>query len=137
MDLVNNLAQAIAKFEGYFNPENTLAKRNNNPGNLRSWGSYPVSEGYAKFPDAETGWAALRRQVQLNINRGLNLYEFFAGKGGVYAGYAPSADSNNPTHYARTVAGWVGIDPTVKLASYQGTGEGGTSPPLGSASGEC
>jgi hypothetical protein len=132
MNLVSDLAQAIARFEGFYNSENTLAKRNNNPGNLRSWGSNPISEGYAKFPTVEAGWAALHRQIQLNIDRGLNLYEFFAGKGLVYAGYAPATDNNKPVHYAQTVAGWIGIDPTVKLASYQ---QGGTSPPLDQPSG--
>jgi hypothetical protein len=130
MSLVDDIAGGIARFEGFYQA-GSIAQRNHNPGNLRSWGSYPVSSGYALFPDDAAGWAALKRQVQLNIDRGLNLYEFFAGKGGVYSGYAPSADNNQPVHYAQTVAGWIGIDPTVKLASYQQ----GQSPPLEQPSG--
>jgi hypothetical protein len=108
MDLINSMAQAIATMEGFFKP-NTIAQRNNNPGNLRSWGSNPIRNGYAVFATPEEGWAALRKQIQLNINRGLTLSEFFGGKAGVYAGYAPSADSNDPVNYARFVAGRVGI----------------------------
>lgn len=108
MSLIDDLANAIARFEGYNKP-GSLAARNNNPGNLRSWGSYPVVNGYVQFPDAATGWAALRRQVELNIGRGLNLLEFFGGKPGVYGGYAPATDGNAPRNYAQTVAGWLGI----------------------------
>ena len=51
--------------------------------------------------------------------RGLTLEEFFGGKSGVYAGYAPAADSNNPQGYASAVAGWLGIDPNTPLGSLQ------------------
>lgn len=116
MGLVEDLAQAIARYEGFYDPQN-IAARNHNPGNLRSWGNYPVVNGYVQFPDDATGWAALRRQVSLNVGRGLNLYEFFGGKPGVYSGYSPAADRNNPTKYADTVAGWLGISPGVRLSS--------------------
>ncbi len=108
MTLIDDLAGAIARYEGFYKA-GSVAARNNNPGNLRSWGNYPVVNGYAKFPDAETGWRALRRQVELNIGRGLTLEEFFAGRPGVYDGYAPSSDGNQPRTYAATVAGWLGI----------------------------
>lgn len=129
MSLVEDLAAAIARFEGYYKP-GSLAQRNNNPGNLRSWGDYPVVDGYAQFPDPETGWRALRRQVELNIGRGLNLNEFFSGKPGVYPGYAPAADANNPRHYAATVAGWLGISPDVPLAAVNPLEPVGSSPSL-------
>jgi hypothetical protein len=64
-----------------------------------------------------TGEAALEHQVDLNIGRGLTLDEFFAGKPGVYAGYAPAGDSNNPSGYSATVAGWLGIPENAPLAS--------------------
>lgn len=117
MATIDDLVQAIARYEGYA-PGN-IAYRNNNPGNLRSWGSYPVVDGYVKFPDAETGWNALRKQVELNISRGLSLNEFFRGGKG-YGGYAPAADSNNPDRYAATVASWLGISPDVPLSSALG-----------------
>lgn len=123
MALVEDLAQAIARFEGFFQ-QNSLAGRNNNPGNLRSWGNLPTSGGYAVFPTPEAGWAALRRQVELNIGRGLTLQEFFGGKPGVYPGYAPSADANDPANYAAVVAGWLSIDPAVPLTQYQAAQQG-------------
>ena len=88
MSVIDDIADAIARQEG------TGCGNNNNPGNLRTWGSLPTSRGFAVFPTCEAGWAALRQQVQRNINRGLTLEEFFGGKPGVYPGYAPAADSN-------------------------------------------
>ena len=102
-DLVSAIAQSIAAVESGGNP-NSLSYRNNNPGNLRSWGSNPIVNGYAKFPSMVDGWNALYSQIQTNINRGLTLNEFFAGKPGVYAGYAPSGDSNTPLAYAAASA---------------------------------
>jgi hypothetical protein len=64
-----------------------------------------------------TGEAALQHQVDLNIGRGLTLDEFFGGKAGVYSGYAPAADSNNPSAYASTVAGWLNIPENSVLSS--------------------
>lgn len=121
MNLIDPIAQAIAAMEGFYKA-GSLAVRNNNPGNLRSWGSNPVVNGYAQFPTVEAGWAALKAQIQKNINRGLNLSEFFGGKPGVYGGYAPSADKNDPVNYANFVASRVGIDVSTPLASIQQSG---------------
>lgn len=117
---IDSLAQAIARFEG-FQIAGSVAARNNNPGNLRSGPGQTGTDasGYAIFPDVATGWAALDNQVQTNVNRGLTLQQFFAGGPG-YAGYAPSADSNDPTNYANTVAGWLGIDPNAALSDLIG-----------------
>jgi hypothetical protein len=114
--LTTDLASSIARFEGSCTTAGSC--RNNNPGNLRAGpGSVGLdSRGFAIFPDPATGWAALDHQVDLNIGRGLSLQEFFGGKPGVYAGYAPAADANNPAGYAATVGGWLGIDPTVPLS---------------------
>jgi hypothetical protein len=118
-DIVSDLASAIARFEGY-NLAGSVAQRNNNPGNLRAGVGQVGTDasGYAIFPDASTGWAALQNQVSLNISRGLSLNEFFAGKPGVYSGYAPAADANQPYQYAGTVAGWLGISASVPLSQY-------------------
>ena len=114
MSLTESIAQAIAAVESGGNP-NALNYRQNNPGNLRSWGSTPVVNGYAEFPTMQDGWNALYQQITLNISRGLTLNEFFAGKPGVYAGYAPSSDSNRPLAYAARVASNVGIPVDVPL----------------------
>lgn len=109
MAIIDDLAAAIARQEG------TGCGSRNNPGNLRTWGDLPTSGGFAVFPTCEAGWAALRSQVQRNINRGLTLEEFFGGKAGVYPGYAPAADSNQPFIYAANVSTWTGIPMGVPL----------------------
>ena len=112
---VSDLANAIARMEGY-NVAGSIAATNNNPGNLRSGtGQIGTANGFAVFATPADGFAALDNQIQINENLGLNLNQFFAGEPGVYAGYAPSADSNNPATYAANVASWTGIDPTIPL----------------------
>lgn len=123
MSLTESIAQAIAQMEGFYTP-GTRPNRNNNPGDLISWGSTPTSGGFAVFPTAQDGWNALYQQINLNISRGLTLNEFFAGKPGVYPGYAPSGSAgNNPQQYAAFVAQQVGIDPNTPLNAI------GSSPP--------
>jgi hypothetical protein len=125
---VDSLASAIAQMEGYNTP-GTLAQRNNNPGNLRSApGQTGSSGGFAVFDTPAAGWAALDSQINTNVGRGLTLNEFFAGKPGVYAGYAPSADSNNPAGYASFVASQTGADPNVPLSSLL-AGDSGSGTP--------
>jgi hypothetical protein len=114
MSLVESIAQSIAAVESGGSPS-ALSYRNNNPGNLRSWGSNPIVNGYAKFPTMQDGWDALHSQIQKNIARGLTLDEFFAGKPGVYAGFAPSADHNTPLAYAARVGSDAGIPVDVPL----------------------
>lgn len=126
--LVQAIAQAIATMEGFFSP-GSVAARHNNPGNLRSWGSTPVVGGYAQFATEADGWAALYDQIEKNIGRGLTLQEFFGGKPGVYAGYSPSADANNPAAYAQYVAGRAGISPTVALNTLGDAPPNPTPPP--------
>ncbi len=123
VSLVNAFARAIAAKEGFFDTgrSRTIPQRLNNPGDLRRWKKadgepYPEVNGFADFPKcglshcknpdhpAETGWRALRAQVKINVfKRGLTFHEFFAGKRGVYDGYAPAKDKNNPDEYARFV----------------------------------
>ena len=105
---IADMAEAIARMEGVY-IRRSVAQRNNNPGNLRRWGTRPVRDGFAVFDTPEDGFAALRRQIELNINRGLTMKEFFAGKPGVYPGYAPASDNNRPEQYARFVATQVGL----------------------------
>lgn len=112
--LVTSIANAIAQMEG-FNSPGTRPNVNNNPGDLISWSGVPTSNGFAQFPTAAAGWAALYQQVQLNINRGLSLNQFFAGGNG-YPGYAPGGSAgNNPQAYASFVAQQIGVDPNTPL----------------------
>lgn len=120
MNLIESIAEGIANMEGFFTPGN-IAARQNNPGNLRSWGSMPIVNGYAAFPTADAGWQALYAQIEKNINRGLTLEEFFGGKPGVYGGYSPAGDgSNKPSRYAEYVSKVAGIPSNVPLSSLGG-----------------
>lgn len=106
----------ISFFEGFWKA-GTVARQNNNPGNLRRWGDRPIIDGFAYFPDPGAGFYALTRQVEKNIERDLTLTEFFGGKPGVYPGYAPSADDNDPDNYAEFISQKTGIpvaDITIK-----------------------
>jgi hypothetical protein len=122
--LLYRIALGIAWMEGYwqpntFQPMNTIAYRNNNPGNIRSWGNLPRVQGYVKFPSEQEGWNALFRQIALNVNRELNMVEFFGGKPGVYAGYAPAADKNRPEQYAAFVARYLPrYSPRTRIVDY-------------------
>ena len=109
---IAQLAAAITRNEGFY--PGSAAYRNNNPGNLTAGPGMIGTDasGFAIFPDLQTGQNALQNQIQLNINRGLTLSEFFQGKPGVYAGY----DKTDPA-YASKVAGWLGISSDVPLSS--------------------
>mgnify|MGYP003394444781 FL=1 len=122
MSLTDSISQAIATMEGFFKA-GSVAQRNNNPGNLRSWGNRPTANGYAVFESPDAGWAALNQQVNLNIGRGLSLYDFFAGKPGVYGGYATRLDRlTDPLGCAVFVASRIGLDPSIPLNSIPGEG---------------
>lgn len=112
--LTQAIAAAIATQEGFY-ISGSIAQRNHNPGNLRSWGARPIRNGYAYFDTDEDGWNALYQQIDKNIGRGLTLEEFFGGKPGVYSGYSPAADKNDPVRYAQNVSGWTGVPLGVKL----------------------
>lgn len=124
---VQSMAQAIAQQEGYGAP-NSACTAINNPGCLRAGpGQTGTSaQGFAIFPDASTGWNALDSQIQYNIGLGLNMQQFFGGQPGVYPGYAPSADANNPTAYASNIATWTGVnDTTTPLSQLQAAYDSG------------
>lgn len=122
-DLVSQMAAAIQTKEGWY--PGSLSYRNNNPGNLRSGpGQTGTSGGFAVFPDYATGLAALDNQIQTNIDRGLTTNQFFGGLPGVYSGYAPASDSNDPNGYAAFVSSALGIDPNIPLNQTEGNSGG-------------
>ena len=82
---------AIAAFEGFWK-EGSIAQENNNPGNIRPVGA---KTGFQKPLTVEEGWKLLRKQVLINVSRGLTLDEFFLGKEDVYPGYTPLGDPGN------------------------------------------
>ncbi|MHC7442931.1 hypothetical protein ACYAY0_24745 [Klebsiella pneumoniae] len=89
---------------------NTLADRNNNPGNIRPVGG----GGFRAFGSALEGWEAMKNQ----------LMRYFTGKTtgrrlqtimDIVSTWAPADDNNDPAKYARDVAGWMGVSPTAAL----------------------
>lgn len=94
----------------YQHEQNTLADRNNNPGNIRPVGG----GGFRAFGSALEGWEAMKNQ----------LMRYFTGKTtgrrlqtimDIVSTWAPAADNNDPAKYARDVAGWMGVSPTAAL----------------------
>ena len=118
--LISSIASGIERQEGFTSGTCTKCVQNNNPGALTAGpGQIGTAGGLAVFPDVATGEAALDNQIQLNINRGLTLDQFFAGgtssSGSYYPGYAPAAAGNDPATYASNVALWVGIPADIPL----------------------
>ena len=78
-------ALAIQQFEGWY--EGSRSFRNNNPGNLKYAGQTGSTGqdagGFAVFPNYETGFAALERQIELSLlgyagySAEMTLLEFF------------------------------------------------------------
>lgn len=89
---------------------NTLADRNNNPGNIRPVGG----NGFRSFGSALEGWQAMKNQ----------LMRYFTGKTtgrmlqtvqDIVSTWAPAGDNNDPQLYAKQVAGWMGVSPDTVL----------------------
>ncbi|EMK0672813.1 TPA: hypothetical protein ACIJRP_005221 [Klebsiella pneumoniae] len=89
---------------------NTLADRNNNPGNIRPVGG----GGFRAFGSALEGWEAMKNQ----------LMRYFTGKTtgrrlqtimDIVSTWAPAGDNNDPQLYAKQVAGWMGVSPDAVL----------------------
>ena len=111
-------------------PSNTLAFRNNNPGNLRFAGQPGATQGeggFARFNTPEAGYAALQAQISLDSSRGLTLGSFINK-------YAPPSE-NNTSQYIQQATSALGvsastplsqIDPNA-LAQFMAKKESGTS----------
>lgn len=137
------LAAAITRQEGACSAPGVCT--GNNPGNLRAYAAgQPVdSRGIRIFPSYQAGYDALLSQERVNISKGVTLDEFFAGKPGVYPGYAPAADRNQPSVYAGNVSTWAGIPRDVPLldlldapGAYETPGSQGSPEPAEETAGE-
>lgn len=84
------IATAIQKQEGYGTANAVTLNANNNPGGLIAWPGFPTVNGFAAFPDYETGFAAVTQNVQNMIDQGLSLSQLTQK-------WAPSGASNDPT----------------------------------------
>ncbi len=95
--------------EGWF-ASNSLARKNNNPGNIRTWGQVPVVGGYAHFPSALAGYTALL--IDIDANAKLTLRAFLNK-------YAPAADNNNTFSYLQLVCTLTGFGPDELVGDAQ------------------
>ena len=115
---VDDLAEAMVQFEGSRKPTSP-GFHANNPGHLKyqgqsgSIGQDPL--GFARFNDWNTGLAAMKNQIRLNLKRGLTLKEMIAGKKGVYPGWAPAADNNNTANYINYLQKQTNYDPNALM----------------------
>jgi hypothetical protein len=124
---LDTIAQTIQSVEGYY--PNTLAYRNNNPGNLvytsyyaQNYGAVPGDGGFAKFPDYDTGYAALQHQIQVDAGRGDSFYDL------TYS-WLGSGQGGDWRSYAETLAGSLGVDPnSLVSAALSGSTDPGSFP---------
>ena len=96
--------------------------RNNNPGNMiqadgdGSIGSAGGSEKhpFAVFPSEKAGTDAAVANLRTSKYQALTIADAIKT-------WAPSADGNDPVHYANTIATWTGIAATTKISSLTET----------------
>jgi len=111
-ETIARIAEVMARHEGFYLTDyNSLAKRNNNPGNLRMAGAYrnppfygvPGERNFIRFPTVELGWKALCYQIELDmVTRGKTLKEFITK-------FAPPEDNNDTEAYIAAVSLYTGI----------------------------
>lgn len=79
---------------------NTLGHHLNNPGDLRTWGTVPLINHFAKFDKMQDGVLALYKDIMANVGKTLRAF--------VYT-FAPPGDGNNSSAYLAFVSSWTGI----------------------------
>lgn len=80
-----------------------LGLRNNNPGNLRSWGNTPTSGGFAQFGDMRDGLSAMAGNLLAYSRQGVNTVD------GIIKRWAPASDNNNTGAYIAHVSKLMGV----------------------------
>ena len=101
---ITDMAKAIELFEGYFEPSAKYPKgsaswRNKNPGNLKN-----TKGGFLQFLTYEAGFFALCDYIK-RVGQGKHTkYPKRCDIKRFFEIYAPTNDSNNPSHYALFVA---------------------------------
>lgn len=86
-----------------------LGVRNNNPGNLRSWGDAPIKDGFARFKTVQEGISAMAGNLLAYSRRGWTSVSQIISK------WAPPEDNNDTGSYIQTVAKKLGVSPHEKL----------------------
>lgn len=116
-ELIEKLANAIARMEGY-TAKKGRGWTNKNPGNLRDvklpggrWWIWPAlphdDKGFPMFRTDEDGWAALRRDLGLKIDKGMTLEQLINA-------WAPPVE-NRTDVYLENVAAWTGLPTTKRI----------------------
>jgi len=117
----------------------TLAVRNNNPGNLRD----PKTGAFRQFATQEEGYAALLNDLEAkrtgNTRTGLGPSSSLSQFAGVYA---PAGDNNDPVRYSQNLASQLGTDVNTpiskvdigKLAMSIAHNEDSSAPPVNGGS---
>jgi len=88
---VNNIPASSPQTSGAYNAPN------HNPGNLRRWGNYPTSGGFAQFPNDTVGLRAMAKQLRIYNSKKINTINDIIKK------YAPMEDNNDVGSYIRDV----------------------------------
>jgi hypothetical protein len=112
---VQAIAQAIANAEGFGAPE-ALPTRANNPGDLKlgDLGNGEIN-GKTVFPDAQSGWNALYKQIGLMIDGGSQFYSVTDSWRAIARTWVGTSDYVN---WLNNVTGQLGVDPDSTLAEY-------------------
>ena len=112
--LYDNIAQAIMRFEGYF--QGSLSYKNNNPGNLKFAGQSNATgqdaNGFAIFPTFQDGYNALINQVRHMLNGTSSLYPQSMTLVEAFNRYSTTSQDV----YGNFVAQQLGVDPNITLA---------------------
>lgn len=85
-----------------------LGLSQNNPGNLRSWGSNPISRGFAQFKSVQEGLSAMAGNLVAYANRGQDTIRK------VISAWAPATE-NDTSKYISDVTKQLGIDADQKM----------------------
>lgn len=114
---LNRWCKAIEKHEGYF--VGSRSYRNRNPGNLKFIGQKRATGkdagGFAVFASYEDGFQELKDMLVRACKGESSIYKPTMTLTDFFRRYAPSSDDNDPDHYAKTVADYIGVPVSTQI----------------------
>ena len=112
---LDNVAEAIARQEGYYQ-KGSLPQRTNNPGDVGTFGAKVSS-----YSDAGDGWDALNDWITSHVNAHPD-WDFYDMVRYYLTGdtMGKPGPNQNPDAYAENVAGYLGVDPSSQVSQYLG-----------------